>query len=85
VKNLNDIVDRYSKHIEIKETKIDECYNYIIVVLDTQVWIINEFGDLINHKLLFSTSSYDYPGKSFIDFFNKHWETADKFNFKKDE
>ncbi|KAA3617695.1 MAG: hypothetical protein D8M58_00935 [Calditrichaeota bacterium] len=75
--NIQEIKEKYHKYLDIKLINSVEYKNYTIIALDTKIWVINQFGEAINSRLLFSLSSYDTVGKSFIELFNKLWEKSE--------
>jgi hypothetical protein len=77
-KNLADINQKHKNQIELKKVISSPNSNYILI-LDTKIWILADFGEEIKSNLLFSVSGYDEQGKSFIEMYNRIWENAITF------
>lgn len=74
--NLDILTKKLKSQIDLKTVNSDKNKHYSIIIIDTEIWIINDFGNEIEDNLLFSISSYNKQGKSFIELFNKLWEES---------
>lgn len=74
--NLDKLITKRKFEIDLRILDSSKNKHYSIIILDTEVWIINNFGNEIEGNLLFSISSYNQQGKSFIELFNKLWEES---------
>jgi hypothetical protein len=69
------MMDNYKDKVELRIVS-NINMNYSIMILDTKIWILTNFGKEIKSCLLFNVSSYDEQGKSFIDLFNNMWSNS---------
>jgi hypothetical protein len=76
IKNLEEITSTYKEKIDLRVTEYKAVGNLQITILDTKIWVQTNFDSQIGNHLVFSLSSYDNHGKTFLDFFNNIWETS---------
>jgi hypothetical protein len=76
-KNIEEITIKYNNQIELKGISSNRNLNFSIVILDTTVWVLTDFGEEIKNSLIFNVSSYGEQGKSFIEFYNKIWHESE--------
>ena len=69
------MMENYKNKVELRVVS-NVNLNYSIMILDTKIWILTNFGKEIKNCLLFNVSSYDEQGKSFIYLFNKMWDNS---------
>ena len=74
--NIKSIEKKFKEKIHLRLIKEENNQHYSIIIIDTEVWIVNDFGKEIESNLLFSVSSYNDQGKSFIEHFNRIWEKS---------
>ena len=78
--NLENLSLKRKSDIDLKVLESKIRHNYSIVILDTDVWIINDYGEEVDGNLIFCVSSYNQHGKSFIDLFNKFWDKSKNYS-----
>jgi len=74
--NIKSIENKFKEKVDLRLTRIENNKHFSIIIIDTDVWILNDFGKEIESNLLFSVSSYNEQGKSFIEQFNRIWEES---------
>ncbi|PVV59322.1 hypothetical protein DD829_06260 [Chryseobacterium sp. HMWF035] len=84
-KNIEEITSRFHNQIELKNISSKNNQNFSIVILDTTVWVLADFGMEIRNSLVFNVSSYGEQGKSFIEFYNKIWNESEIIKSTQDE
>lgn len=76
VENIKEFVKKFDGQIDLRLIETYENNNFTIVVVDTDVWIINHFSSDFKNNFLFSVSSFNEQGKLFIELFNKLWSNS---------